>query len=1039
MNKYSLKHKKKAFSLLLLLTICLFTFTSTFQSWMIQQILNYYCFKSTYGQGSLSVATLQQQGPGVWQLRQIQMQLQNQLSIHCDSMEFSYDPWKPWAFKMTPETATIHYPDGTESAIDFKIGDGGNRGFISIASNDTEARFSDLPLLSISWEHNQPSEAAGPDCVMHLHILSKGDICTALWTLGIEELPYEILSGEVEGIISWTHGVGGGSLHLHNFQVKQYPVDLCWVLPSVDCEFTDVTLSERSFCMKNAEIRGDVLTAQTEAASSQKGVTLYAKGEITGAWNQSKKELKIDSHDAEIVGSQFLLKTAITPSRCCCVIPFDAKFTEPLCILELDGVDLVFNPTHTQVQGLNGTLQLFEDHWKMGSLTDSPCREELKWLGRISQGSVIWKDEATYLDDLSLCFTYDLSQDTLEVTNLTSTLKAPFLSNGDKMHVNLHSLCVKELSRSPYGEFSLGCTNSQVEWAMIQGSLTANPQGNLKLQLTPSTCSYCGPINIIAGNALFNPSGSLVSSHVTLNSTLGDYAETFNLLENSLCTEFVNAYLHPAMAFISTQDNTLQIMTHIDLEPEKRASIEFTVDCYTTEHKSLCSFVSSYDGLVWNLDDFKLGPLEATASIKKDGDLWRLYLLGIHFADRSLLCVEGTYHPSTYQFTGYVPLCELQLGDINRYFQLLPDTDLTGFFKGSGSFSLSGSALGKKWVAQTHIQGQTIDFHSHYIPKALGDTAHLPTTILFDSDNELHIALDLPQCVIPLKLISKSPIERLDSGILEIHSLLESTSDPLKVTWEQSNHQISVMSICGSFAEFRVDLHSAPNQPHALYGTIASGPTLYHISSFEICCDPTQVILSNVQLANESTQISIEEFAIKENLSEKRNDFFIKNLTGSELCTPPLQIQKLHIPEIEGSLNDPFTSMQGHGSMTCSWGKASSVNSLRSLFEETKDISSRPVDSSDVLAGISGEIIFSIADNKVIFNEFKHLYNANKTAQWNLVQTPEEQSYISFDGDMHVNVKVKHRGGLLNKVIEQLTLTLEGDLHNPTCTVTQKR
>lgn len=133
----------------------------------------------------------------------------------------------------------------------------------------------------------------------------------------------------------------------------------------------------------------------------------------------------------------------------------------------------------------------------------------------------------------------------------------------------------------------------------------------------------------------------------------------------------------------------------------------------------------------------------------------------------------------------------------------------------------------------------------------------------------------------------------------------------------------------------------------------------------------------------------------------------------------PLLFKQIEVKNLEGSLLDP-DHIVGEGRLAFANPKKSTS------FE--KKLSAVGLDPT-LLTPVSGSIYYTIRDGKILLTKFKDLYSAGKLSKFSLQKTPH-QSFMDFDGNLHVYVKMKQYN-LLFKLADLFTMTIQGTFQNP--------
>lgn len=90
-----------------------------------------------------------------------------------------------------------------------------------------------------------------------------------------------------------------------------------------------------------------------------------------------------------------------------------------------------------------------------------------------------------------------------------------------------------------------------------------------------------------------------------------------------------------------------------------------------------------------------------------------------------------------------------------------------------------------------------------------------------------------------------------------------------------------------------------------------------------------------------------------------------------------------------------------------------------------------------VLTPVIGTVFYEIKDGKIVLKKFKDIYSESKGSKFYLPQSASP-SYIDFDGNMHIQVRMKQYN-LLFKIAELMTVTLKGTLDKPIYSIRQEK
>jgi len=136
----------------------------------------------------------------------------------------------------------------------------------------------------------------------------------------------------------------------------------------------------------------------------------------------------------------------------------------------------------------------------------------------------------------------------------------------------------------------------------------------------------------------------------------------------------------------------------------------------------------------------------------------------------------------------------------------------------------------------------------------------------------------------------------------------------------------------------------------------------------------------------------------------------------------PLNIRRLTGYQLRGYINDP-TTWEGKGHFYF-------VNTFKrqyNLLDIPFEIIGRLGLDFGLLIPVRGELDYQIEKGKILFTDLSDSYSDGKLSQFFL--SPHRPSYIGFDGNLNINVKMKQY--VLLKITEPFTLSITGSVENP--------
>lgn len=144
--------------------------------------------------------------------------------------------------------------------------------------------------------------------------------------------------------------------------------------------------------------------------------------------------------------------------------------------------------------------------------------------------------------------------------------------------------------------------------------------------------------------------------------------------------------------------------------------------------------------------------------------------------------------------------------------------------------------------------------------------------------------------------------------------------------------------------------------------------------------------------------------------------FIIKSLELKDISCNPFDITTLHCTGSAHAANPP---------------KHGKPNPLLDI--PTDETAKNELDVT-ALIPVTGNIQFEIADQKIYLKKFKDMYSAGRLSKFYLPKKAEQPSYIDFDGNVFIQVKMKQYN-LLYKLAELFTVTIQGKWEKPTFSI----
>lgn len=204
---------------------------------------------------------------------------------------------------------------------------------------------------------------------------------------------------------------------------------------------------------------------------------------------------------------------------------------------------------------------------------------------------------------------------------------------------------------------------------------------------------------------------------------------------------------------------------------------------------------------------------------------------------------------------------------------------------------------------------------------------------------------------------------------------------------------------------------------------------------------PNQAVITNMSISDACGQISIPTLSFTANAANKWivnapsilfKDFHPSSMES--LIPSPTKIRKsltikeMEVQNLQGILGDR-TTFRGTGKM-------SFVNPQKKNFQDTifaipAELLTRIGLDLGVLTPVRGNVDFEISDAKIHLTKFREVYSKKKVSKFQLTNKGGYPSYIDFDGNIHVQIKMKQYN-LVFKLAELFTVTIGGTLSKPT-------
>ena len=202
------------------------------------------------------------------------------------------------------------------------------------------------------------------------------------------------------------------------------------------------------------------------------------------------------------------------------------------------------------------------------------------------------------------------------------------------------------------------------------------------------------------------------------------------------------------------------------------------------------------------------------------------------------------------------------------------------------------------------------------------------------------------------------------------------------------------------------EIHIQPNHIELNHFNLSDASGMFSMDTIQLC-----------QNDNKEWELSIPDVTI--------TDFrpsLLKKIGQYPTRIKPLTIRNLHCYNIRGTLGDG-ESFTGKGALNF-------INTFKRdyhLLDIPFDILGRLGLDMGLLVPVRGDLEFVFIDGRVYLTNLKGSYSEGKRSQFFL--SPIEHSYLDFEGNLNINIKMKQY--VLLKVTEPFTLNIGGTFENP--------
>lgn len=142
-------------------------------------------------------------------------------------------------------------------------------------------------------------------------------------------------------------------------------------------------------------------------------------------------------------------------------------------------------------------------------------------------------------------------------------------------------------------------------------------------------------------------------------------------------------------------------------------------------------------------------------------------------------------------------------------------------------------------------------------------------------------------------------------------------------------------------------------------------------------------------------------------------------------------IRQLDLEGFSGNIFDSST-LTGKGQAHCA--NPPKEEKLHPILNIPAEILAKCGLDLSALNPVTGTIHYEIGQRKIFLTKFKDMYSSGKMSKFHLLRNPSHPSYIDFDGNVHVQVRMKQYN-LLFKLAELVTVTIQGTWKHPVYTI----
>lgn len=215
----------------------------------------------------------------------------------------------------------------------------------------------------------------------------------------------------------------------------------------------------------------------------------------------------------------------------------------------------------------------------------------------------------------------------------------------------------------------------------------------------------------------------------------------------------------------------------------------------------------------------------------------------------------------------------------------------------------------------------------------------------------------------------------------------------------------------------------------------------------EMHASPELVFMENIRMTDPCGNLFIEELRFnklgndlwKMSLSKAQAHDFKPSLlqkTGiSQSSHPkPFVVRELALENLQGILGNS-NSLTAEGSLE--FINPPEKNTNHPLLAIPGEILTNLGLDLSILNPVIGTIFYEIKDSKILLTKLKDTYSQAKMSKFYLANNAP-QSYVDFDGNLHIQIKMKHYN-IFFKLAELFTVTVQGTWLKPTYTLQKQK